>query len=365
MVQSTKTKFILVVGTAFALPLPGYCPFRRAADMIGRTLARNGFGLITGNPPGVDRAAAEAFSAECRRQGRVFEEAYRLLWLSHFKRGYWMPGRGFRAPRQCIRKLGGTGEWIERAIELAGAGIMVGGRAGSLGIARRFIDAGKPVLPIPFVGAGSRDVFEEILRTWGDAPVPGLSQAQFLRLAVPWINDTGPLANLLLGTLAETRDIFISYRRGDCATAAGRLHADLVDHFGDRRVFFDLHGILPSAQWKTTIEQAIADCRVGIVVIGPEFCARDARGRVRLQDCDDVVRHELSLLLAGEKTILPVLVGGAQLPALDDLPHELKALVNYQAPTLDNANWKTTIRAMIEAIEVALKPRITAQPPSP
>lgn len=351
------TKCILVVGTTFGLPLPAYRPFRRAADMIGRTLARADFGLITGNSPGVDRTAAEAFSAECRRLGRASEDSYQQLWLPHFKRGYWLPGRGFGAPPRCIRRLDRTDEWIEQAIALAGAGIMVGGRSGSLGIARRFIDAGKPVLPIPFVGGGSRDVFEEILRTWGDAPVPGLSQTQFLRLAVPWINDTGPLANLLLGTLAETQDIFISYRRSDSAMAAGRIHADLVEHFGDRRVFFDLHGILPSAQWKARIEQAIAACRVGIVVIGPEFSAREANGRVRLHDSDDVVRRELSLLLAGGKTILPVLVGGAQLPAMGDLPHELKPLVNYQAPSLDNANWGTTMQAMIGAIEAALRPR--------
>jgi hypothetical protein len=79
-----------------------------------------------------------------------------------------------------------------------------------------------------------------------------------------------------------------------------------------------------------------------------------------LVDRDDVMRHELSLLLAGGKTILPVLVGRAQLPAVDDLPHELKPLVNYQAPNLDNANWAATVRAMIGAIESALKPR----PPS-
>jgi hypothetical protein len=353
-----STKYILVVGTTFAFPAPFYGRFRRAADMIGRALARTGFGLVTGNPPGVDSVAAKAFWAECKRLGRAPEEAYQQLWLPHFWRGHWMPGRGFSAPRSCVCRLDRTDAWIERAMDIAGAAIMIGGRrSGSLTIARRFIDAGKPVLPIPFVGGESRNIFEEILRTWNDAPVPGLSQAQFLRLAVPWINDTGPLANLLLGTLAATQDIFISYRRSDTEMAAGRLHADLVDHFGDRRVFFDLHGILPSAQWKQTIKQAIDACKVGIVVIGPQFLAREEGGQIRLHDRDDVMRHELSLLMAGQKTILPVLVGGAQLPAVHDLPHELKPLVNYQAPSFDNANWTETVRTMIDAIEMALRPR--------
>jgi len=266
-----------------------------------------------------------------------------------------MPGRGFRQPRMRLLKIDRTDSWIERAIDLSDAGILVGGRSVSLGIARRFIEAGKPVLPIPFTGGGSRHVFEEVLRTWSDAPVPGLSQGQFLRLAVPWINDSGPLANLLLGTLAETRDIFISYRRRDTALASGRLHADLVDHFGKQRVFFDIEGILPSAEWRGEIGRAIAACKVGIVVIGPEFLTRDPSGLRHLHDEDDVVRHELSLLLEARKRILPVLVEGAQLPAIDALPEELKRLVDHQAPSIDNANWKATLASMIEAIEDVLE----------
>lgn len=352
------TPSVLVIGTTFALPAPVHDGLRRAAGMVGRTLARAGLGLVTGNPPGVDRIAAAAFWAECLRLGRQPEPGYCQLWLPHWHRGYAFPGRGFAAPQECCQRLDSREAWIERAIDLAGAAVMVGGRrTGSLGIARRFIDAGKPVLPIPFVSGRSRDVFEEILRTWAEAPVPGVTQAQFLRLAVPWINETGPLANLLLGTLAQTQDIFISYRRSDSALAAGRLHADLVDHFGAKRVFFDQHGIVPSAQWLPTIERAIAACKVGVIVIGPDFLAAANGGPRRLDASDDVLREELTQLLAGRKrTILPVLVGGARLPTEDELPLPLKRLVEYQAPSLDNGNWVMSLRTMIAAIEAALAP---------
>ena len=210
-------EFILVTGTTFALPLLGYAAVRRAADMTGRALARSGFGLVTGNPPGVDSVVSEAFWAECQRLGRAAAEAYRQLWLPHWLRGYWLPGVGFPAPEACTERLASKREWIERALTLSGAGVMIGGRSGALGIAERFIDAGKPVLPIPFVGGESRKVFDAILRTWDMAPVPGLSQGQFLRLAIPWISDTGALAKLLLGTLSETADVFVSYRRSDSA----------------------------------------------------------------------------------------------------------------------------------------------------
>lgn len=349
---------ILVVGTTFTVPLPWYRPFRRLADMVGRELARSGFGLITGNTPGVDSVAARAFWAECLRQGLAPESGYQQLWLPHFQRGYFLPGEGFAAPVECTVRLSDYDEWIEQAIGRAGAAVMIGGRSGSLAIARRFIDAGKPVLPIPFAGGESREVFHEILRTWGEAPVPGLSQTQFLSLAVPWINSTGPLARLLQGTLAAQADIFISYRRADTGMAAGRLRDDLIEHFGARRVFMDLHGIDPSADWRETIGAAIAACKVGVVLIGHGFMAGDAQGRPRLWDEGDVLRFELASLLAGQKRILPLLVDDAPLPAEDALPEALRPLLRYQTPRIDNANWQAVSAAVVRAIEAVLSPSV-------
>ncbi|MHB1373082.1 MAG: toll/interleukin-1 receptor domain-containing protein [Thauera sp.] len=347
---------ILVVGTTFSIALPRYQPIRRLADMVGRELARNGFGLITGNTPGVDKVAARAFWAECLRRGVSPEAGYLQLWLPHFQRGYFLPGEGFAAPVECTVRLADYDDWIEQAIGRAGAAVMIGGRGGSLAIARRFIDAGKPVLPIPFAGGESREVFHAILRTWGEAPVPGLSQTQFLSLDVPWINNTGPLARLLLGTLATHADVFISYRRADTGMAAGRLRSDLIEHFGAGRVFMDMNGIDPSEDWRASIGAAIAACRVGVVLIGPGFMAVDAQGRPRLWAEDDVLRFELESLLAGEKRILPVLVDEAQLPFEDALPETLRPVLRYQAPRINNANWQAVSAAVVGAIEEALSP---------
>lgn len=348
---------ILVIGTTFAVNLPCYQPFRRLADMVGRELARSGFGLITGNTPGVDKIAAHAFWAECLRQGKAPEAGYQQLWLPHFRRGYFLPGEGFAAPVECTVRLPDFDDWIEQAIGRAGAAVLIGGHIGSLAIARRFIDAGKPVLPIPFAGGASRDVFHEILRTWDEAPVPGLSQSQFLSLDVPWINNTGPLARLLHGTLADAADIFISYRHADTGMAAGRLRADLVEHFGARRVFMDLSGIAPSEDWTKTIDDAVAACKVAVVLIGPGFMARDECGNVRLSEQKDFMHeHELEPLLKGGKRILPVLIDDARLPAEGGLPDELKALLRFQAPSINNANWQEVSAAMVAKIEDALRP---------
>ncbi len=348
-------EFILVTGTTFSAALKRYRPARRAADMVGRALARAGFGLVTGSPPGVDSVAAASFFSECRRLGRSPEEGYRQLWLPHLKRGYWLPGKGYPAPRECLVRLRTSAEWTSEAISAAGAAVMIGGRGGALSVARRFIDAGKPVFPIPFSGGESRGVFHEILKTWEEAPVPGLSRSQFLRLDIPWIADTGALEELLLGTLARVPDVFICYRRDDVAVAAGRLHADLAEHFGHKRVFMDLHDIAPSATWRATIASALEGSRIGIVVIGSRWLAEDAGGDSRLLRDDDVVRQEVGDLLRLGKHVMPVLVAGARLPSLEELPEELRVLTAHQAISIDNANWETAAKAVIRSIESALE----------
>jgi hypothetical protein len=61
-------------------------------------------------------------------------------------------------------------------------------------------------------------------------------------------------------------------------------------------------------------------------------------------------------LLEWQKTILPVLVGGAQLPAEHELPEPLKPLLSAQAFSLDNTKWASSLRTMIQVIESALRP---------
>lgn len=155
---------------------------------------------------------------------------------------------------------------------------MVGGGRGALDIARRIIDLGKPVFPLPFMGGltGNSDfVFQEILKTWEAHSVPGVSRAQFLQLSEPWVSGTGQLSNLLRGTLAETPDIFISYRRSDAPAAAGRIDNDLSEHFfGGRRVFLDISDIVPGHAWDDSIDEALQASQAGVVVIGRSWMWR-------------------------------------------------------------------------------------------
>jgi hypothetical protein len=122
--------------------------------------------------------------------------------------------------------------------------------------------------------------------------------------------------------------VFISYRREDAGGHAGRLADRLIARFGGERVFMDVQDIYPGQNFQQAIEQTIARCDHMLAVIGPRWLqilqARAASG-------EDFVRHEISVALERGMTVIPVLVGGAAMPAGDQLPTALAAFSRCQA----------------------------------
>jgi hypothetical protein len=117
--------------------------------------------------------------------------------------------------------------------------------------------------------------------------------------------------------------IFISYRREDASGHAGRLCDRLTARFGNDRVFMDIQDIHPGQNFATSIEDTIATCDCVIAVIGPHWLQSVQK---RAQSSDDFVRHEIGAGLQRHVTVIPVLVGGARMPAAADLPADLAEL---------------------------------------
>lgn len=354
--NDTPEKFVHVLGTGWTRPA-----VRRVARMIGTTLVEAGFGLVTGDSTGVDHWAADAYCAERRLREEPIPGAYFQITLGgmrFFRRGG-LPLPGYPAPAECRVPAREVEDWKRQALARSHAAVMVGGGRGALDLARRYIERGRPVFPLPFTGGltGHSDfVFQEILKTWDSHPVPGLSRTQFLRLAEPWVSGAGALANLLRGTLAMAPDVFISYRRSDAPAAAGRLDYDLSEHFGQRRVFLDIGDIGPSHAWAESIETALQGCKAGVVVIGRGWLAPGREGQnSRLHEEGDVVRREIATLLKSGKPIFPILVEGARLPEPDELPEVLRPLLLYQATAIDIAGWETTMLRLIREIEAVIR----------
>ena len=60
--------------------------------------------------------------------------------------------------------------------------------------------------------------------------------------------------------------IFISYRRNDSATSAGRIYDHLINHFGQGQVFMDVDTIRPGLNFVEVVEQALYLPRSGMTV---------------------------------------------------------------------------------------------------
>ena len=123
-------------------------------------------------------------------------------------------------------------------------------------------------------------------------------------------------------------NLFISYRRDDSGGHAGRLSDRLIARFGADRIFMDVQDIQPGQNFKQAIEQTLDRCDCLLAVIGPRWLeimeARQAKG-------EDFVRQEVGVALARGKTVIPVLVGGAKMPARSQLPDEMAAFGLCQA----------------------------------
>ncbi len=155
--------------------------------------------------------------------------------------------------------------------------------------------------------------------------------------------------------------VFVSYRRGDTAPYAGRLYDTLAEAFGDPNVFMDIDTIDLGADYRQTIDRAIASCDVAIALIGRGWLsATDEDGRRRLDDPDDVLRLELERALARELVIVPACVQGAEVPGEEDLPPTLAPLARRQGIELRDTSWRDDVGRLLRRLE-----RIAEEPSDP
>jgi hypothetical protein len=151
--------------------------------------------------------------------------------------------------------------------------------------------------------------------------------------------------------------VFISYRRSESQPFVGRISDRLVGRFGCENIVWD-PTIPVGCDFKEFIAEALQRCRVLLVVLGPEWisiCDKPG-GRRRIDDPDDLVRFEVETAIKRGIPIIPVLVGGAGMPAVGLLPESLKKLHYRNAlPVRPDPDFDVDIQKLIGALEGYLK----------
>src|SRR5580704_2124312 len=174
-----------------------------------------------------------------------------------------------------------------------------------------------------------------------------------------------PEALAIAGPVAQLDDapgngpsttIFLCYRREDTSGYAGRLFDALVARFGEASVFMDIDTIAPGQDFVQVIEAALVDCEIVLVLIGPNWLsARDKRKRRRLDNPADFVRMEIEGALSRGLRVLPVLMGGAEVPSSRELPASLAALTRRHAFEISDRRWRYDVQALLAALLVQSK----------
>jgi TIR domain-containing protein len=150
--------------------------------------------------------------------------------------------------------------------------------------------------------------------------------------------------------------IFINYRREDTSAYAGRLYDLLVTQFGRDRVFMDIDAIGPGEDFRTVIEQTCSACEVVLAVMGKSWATVcDKSGKIRLQNETDFVRLEIASALAKGIRVIPVLVGGAEMPEISTLPTEIQSLAFRNAWEISDRRFHQDAQGLVEALQKILQ----------
>lgn len=145
--------------------------------------------------------------------------------------------------------------------------------------------------------------------------------------------------------------VFLSYRRDDASGWAGRLYEYLERDLGRGAVFMDIDAIAPGEDFREAIRRTIDSSDTVLVVIGPSWLnVRDDSGRRRLDDETDTHRTEVVSALRAGVRVVPVLVGGATMPPLAELPEALRDLAFRNAAVVEDRRFGDDAARLVEAV---------------
>lgn len=157
------------------------------------------------------------------------------------------------------------------------------------------------------------------------------------------------------GIASSAAKVFLSYRRQDSSGYTRLLYDRLNSRFPGQ-IFMDINGIGLGADFVNSIRGAVAASSVLVALIGKDWLTiTGADGRPRLQDSRDFVRIEIRSALERGIRVIPVLLPGAAMPSVEELPQDMAALAHRQALHLTDVDLDQNIAALIQTLDLELK----------
>jgi hypothetical protein len=130
--------------------------------------------------------------------------------------------------------------------------------------------------------------------------------------------------------------ITISYRRDDSMDITGRIFDRLTSRYGREAVFRDIDSIPPGRDFREHIRANLGDSDVLMVVVGPRWMGGDRNGKARIHSETDYVRTEVEIALSRHIPVIPLLIGGSEMPEPGDLPESIRDFAYRNAVPIDS-----------------------------
>ena len=146
-------------------------------------------------------------------------------------------------------------------------------------------------------------------------------------------------------------EIFISYRRADSADYTERIFNHLISEFGVNSVFLDVDSIPGGAEFPEVIRGAVKRSHVVLAFIGLQWEGAELDQKFSRIECpDDFVRSEVFLALEANKTVIPVLLDRASMPAPVTLPLDIQEICHRNALTIRHAYFHSDVGRLIKEV---------------
>ena len=146
---------------------------------------------------------------------------------------------------------------------------------------------------------------------------------------------------------------------------ARALYNDLIERLGKNSVFMDVDSIALGRDFRSALQNTLTSCDLMLVLIGRNWAdIKDEEGRTRLENSGDFVRLEIEAALKRDIVVMPVLLQGAQMPAAEQLPPEIRDLAYRNGFELSHTRWESDVGEMIRRLDLDV-PNLSRQVEQP
>lgn len=146
--------------------------------------------------------------------------------------------------------------------------------------------------------------------------------------------------------------IFLNYRRRDIGHV-GRIYDWLSKYFGPQEVFMDVIGLGAGDLFEEKILKRIVSSTVFISVISRQW--EEAFEGCSGDELSDLYQKEVKTAFDKKLRIIPVLVGGAEMPSKNNVPIGMHGLLDLQAVRIVDLSFGKSIELLVDSIESTKK----------